>query len=79
MQRGTEAERNTIREAIETGGTANMAQIIAIVQNTGALLATRDAAAAEARRALNALQTLPQNIYSNALQQLASQLLERRF
>lgn len=79
MQRGTEAERNTIREAIETGGTANMAQIIGIVQNTGALLATRDAAAAEARRALNALQALPQNIYSNVLQQLASQLLERRF
>ncbi|MEO8015162.1 MAG: polyprenyl synthetase family protein [Polaromonas sp.] len=78
MQRGTEAERLTIRQAIETGGTGQMAQIIAIVQQTGALQATRDAAAAEALRALNALQTLPQNPYSHALAQLASQLLVRR-
>ncbi|WP_457279678.1 polyprenyl synthetase family protein [Polaromonas sp. P5_D5] len=79
MQRGTGAERTTIRQAIETGGTDQMTQIIAIVQQTGALQATRDAAAVEAQRALNALQALPQNIYSNALMQLASQLLERRF
>ena len=78
MQRGTEAERLTIRQAIETGGTGHMAQIIAIVQQTGALQATRDTAAEEAQRALNALQTLPRNPYSHALEQLASQLLARR-
>ena len=78
MQRGTEAERLTIRQAIETGGTGHMAGIIAIVQQTGALQATRDAAATEALRALNALQTLPKNPYSYALEQLASQLLVRR-
>ncbi|MFZ2294004.1 MAG: polyprenyl synthetase family protein [Polaromonas sp.] len=78
MQRGTDAERATIRQAIETGGAEQMAQIIAIVQQTGALQATRDAAAAEAQRALNALQTLPKNPYSHALEQLASQLLVRR-
>ena len=78
MQRGTPAERGIIRDAIETGGTGQMAQIIEIVQKTGALRATRDAAAAEAQRALNALQVLPKNIYSQALEQLASQLLERR-
>ena len=78
MQRGTEAERATIRQAIETGGTEQMAQIIAIVQQSGALQATRDAAAAEALRALNALQTLPRNSYSDVLEQLASQLLARR-
>jgi octaprenyl-diphosphate synthase len=78
MQRGTELERATIRQAIETGGTDQMAEIIAIVQQTGALQATRDAAAVEARRALDALQTMPQNPYSDALTQLASQLLVRR-
>ena len=78
MQRGTEAERLTIRQAIENGGTGQMAEIIAIVQQTGALQATRDAAATEALRALNALQALPQNPYSHALEQLASQLLVRR-
>jgi octaprenyl-diphosphate synthase len=78
MQRGTEAERATIRQAIETGGTEQMAQIIAMVQHTGALQAARDAAAAEAQRALEALQNLPKNSYSHALEQLASQLLARR-
>ncbi|MCX7255668.1 MAG: polyprenyl synthetase family protein [Polaromonas sp.] len=79
MQRGTEAERATIRHAIETGGTEQMAQIIALVQQTGALESTRQAAAAEAQRALSALQNLPKNPYSDALEQLASQLLARRF
>ncbi|MDB5930365.1 MAG: Trans-hexaprenyltranstransferase [Polaromonas sp.] len=78
MRHGTETQRITIRQAIETGGSGQMAQIIAIVQQTGALQATRDAAAMEARRALDALQFLPQNPYSNALEQLASQLLVRR-
>ena len=78
MQRGTAHECKVIREAIETGGTGSMAQIIEIVQKTGALAATRDAAAAEAQRALDALQNLPQNIYADALRQLASQLLDRR-
>ena len=78
MQRGAPAEREIIREAIETGGTARMTEIIGVVQKTGALVATRAAAAAEAQRALDALKNLPQNIYSDALQQLASQLLERR-
>lgn len=78
MQRGTPHECKVIREAIETGGTASMAQIIEIVQKTGALTATRDAAAAEAQRALDALQNLPQNIHADALRQLASQLLDRR-
>lgn len=78
MQRGTESERNTVRQAIESGGTVQIDGIVAIVQKTGALEATRQAAAAEARRALNALQNLPQNPYSDALRELASQLLERR-
>ena len=78
MQRATPAERLIIEHAIVTGGVDHMAQIIQIVQKTGALTATRDAAAAEAQRALDALQNLPQNTYADALRQLASQLLDRR-
>ena len=78
MQRGTGAERNTVKQAIESGGTGQIDSVIAIVKKTGALQATRQAAAAEAQRALDALQTLPQNPYSEALRNLASQLLERR-
>jgi octaprenyl-diphosphate synthase len=55
-----------------------MAQIMEIVHKTGALKATRLAAANEAQRALDALENLPQNSYRDALAQLASQLLERR-
>ncbi len=78
MQRGTEAEKQTIRHAVETGGTDRLADIVAIVRRTGSLDATRDAAAAEARRAIGALSALGGNPYSEALLQLASQLLQRR-
>ncbi len=78
MQRGTEAERNTVKQAIESGGVGQIDTIIAIVRKTGALEATRQAAATEVQRALNALQNLPENLYSEALRQLASQLLQRR-
>ena len=78
MQRASDAERTTIRLAIETGGLENMAQIMGIVEKTDALEATRRVAAGEAQRALNALEGLPQNNYSQALHLLASQLLNRR-
>jgi len=78
MQRAAPAERTLIEQAIVTGGIDHMRQIIEIVQKTGALTATRAAAAAEAQRALDALRNLPQNTYSDALRQLASQLLDRR-
>ena len=78
MQRGTAGEQHTIRQAIETGGTGQLAEIVAIVRQTGALQATRDAAAAEAQRAVAALAVIARNPYSEALLQLASQLLQRR-
>ena len=78
MQRATAAERFIIEQAIVTGGIDHMVQIIEIVQKTDSLTATRAAAAAEAQRALDALQNLPQNAYADALRQLASQLLDRR-
>jgi len=78
MQRGTSSEQATIRHAIETGGTEKLAEIVAIVRQTGALQATRDAAALEAQRAIEALASLGRNSYSEALLELASQLLQRR-
>lgn len=78
MQRASAAEQLLIRHAIESGNTSDMAQIIEIVHRTGALLATRDAAAGEARRALDALKGLPHHPYRSALEGLASELLTRR-
>jgi octaprenyl-diphosphate synthase len=78
MQRGTAPERDTLRQAIETGDTEKMAEIVAIVQRTGALDATRACAAAEAQRAMDAVSKLPDSHYRSALIGLASDLLERR-
>jgi octaprenyl-diphosphate synthase len=78
MQRGTPEQRSLIRHAIETGGVAELDRIVAIVRETGALEVTRDAAAAEARRAVAAASRLPKNGYSQGLLQLAAQLLQRR-
>jgi octaprenyl-diphosphate synthase len=78
MQRGTTAQRELIRRAIETGGVNELDRIVAIVRETGALDVTRDAAAAEARRAVDSARKLPPNPYTEGLLQLAAQLLERR-
>ena len=78
MQRGTPAERDLIRAAIESGDAEQLPAIVAIVRETGALDATRNAAAAEAQRAIDAISSLPVNKYTDGLLQLAAQLLERR-
>ena len=78
MQRGTTPERELIRHAIENGEVQAMQDIVTIVRKTGALEATRQAASAEAQRAINALQSLPDTPYRVALQSLAEQLLDRR-
>ena len=78
MQRGTEAERQLIRHAIENGEVDAMDDIVRIVRSTGALEATRQAASAEAQRAIDALKVLTDTPYRTALQALAEQLLDRR-
>jgi octaprenyl-diphosphate synthase len=78
MQRGTREQSAVVRNAIETGGGGELSQIVAIVRDTGALEITREAAAAEAARAMEAARQLPSNPYSEGLLQLAAQLLSRR-
>ena len=77
MQRGTPAQAGLIRAAIE-GGEGDLEAIVAIVRQTGALEATRDAAAGEARRAIAALAPIPGKSDHNALLEVAAQLLTRR-
>ena len=78
MQRGTKEQTALIRSAIETGETERLDEIISIVKSTGALDVTRQAAAAEAQRAVEATKYFQPNAYTDGLLQLASQLLERR-
>ena len=77
MQRGTDAQRNMIKLAIETGDLSQLGAILAVVRDTGSLAASRQAAACEAERAIEALDTLKPSQYRDALLQLASQLLIR--
>ena len=78
MQRGSQEQRELIRQAIEAGATDELGTVIDIVRQTGALEATRQAAAEQAQQAIDAARRLPVNNHSEALLQLASQLLERR-
>ena len=78
MQRGSDAEAATVRHAIENGSTEQLETIAQIVRKTGALEVARNAAAAEAQRAITALDLLPANEHTTSLLQLASQLLTRR-
>ena len=78
MQRGSDTEAATVRHAIENGSTEQLETIAQIVRKTGALEVARNAAAAEAQRAIAALDLLPANEHTTSLLQLASQLLTRR-
>lgn len=78
MQRGTPEQAAIVRAAIEQGSTEQLATVVDIVRSTGALDVARDAAHAEARRAIDAINVLPANPHTASLLQLASQLLERR-
>ncbi|SDM63614.1 octaprenyl-diphosphate synthase [Oryzisolibacter propanilivorax] len=78
MQRGDTAQRQLLRTVIETGSTDELPAVVAIIRQTGALEATRQAAAAQAQLAIDAARKLPSNSYAEGLLQLAAQLLERR-
>jgi octaprenyl-diphosphate synthase len=78
MQRGTPQQTATVRAAIETGSVDQLQDIVSIVRETGALDATRTAAANEAQRAIDAALCLPANAHREAMVTLASQLLTRR-
>jgi octaprenyl-diphosphate synthase len=78
MQRGTPDQQALIRRAIEEGDASELPTLMEIVRTTGAMESTRAAAGAEARRAMQALETLPTSTYRDALWALAEQLLDRR-
>ncbi len=78
MQRGNADQCALIRKAIEEGETDNLAAVIEIVKSTGALDATRQAAAAQAQVAIDAISSLSANTYTEGLLQLAASLLDRR-
>ena len=77
MARGSDAERALIRQAIEHGEVARLADIVEIVRRTGALEATRDAARAEADNARASIAHLPASAARDALLELCVRSVER--
>lgn len=78
MQRAQPHESAIVKAAIEAGDTTQLSLIVEIVRQSGALDATRVAAASEAQRAIDALRHFPSSPHKSGLLQLAAQLLERR-
>ena len=78
MQRGSDSERVLIKRAIESGDADLLEEVVRIVRDTGALEITRDAASAEAARAIAAVGRLPKSPYSECMVELASDLLRRQ-
>jgi octaprenyl-diphosphate synthase len=77
MERGTPAERQMIRHAIEHGETERLPEIVEIVRRVGAISATRDAARAEAAKARDSLRLLPSNPAREALLELCARSVDR--
>ena len=78
LRRCSSEQAALIRGAIEEGNTERVDDILHIVRTSGGLADARQAAMAEAQRAIDAARVLPANGYTEGLVQLAAALLERR-
>jgi octaprenyl-diphosphate synthase len=79
MQVGTPEERALVRRAIEEGGKADLAAVVAAINRTGALEYARDCARREAAVASARLEALPGSAWKDSLLQLAHFSVERKF
>ncbi len=77
MARGTPAERELVRHAIQHGEVARLPEIVEIVRRTGAISATRDAARAEANNARQSLAVLGPSDAREALLELCVRSVDR--
>lgn len=79
MQHGDAEQQAVIRHAIEHGERDRIDDIITIIQDTGAINYTSEAAFKEAEQAKTALDPLPESVYKTALLSLADFSVERHY
>lgn len=79
MQHGTAEQAARVRQAIESGGRDDFVIVHEIIQQTGALELSRQSAVAEAELAAQHLNRLPPSIFKNALLELSSFAVQRRY
>ena len=77
MRKGTSAQAQTVRHAIEQGGREDFAAVLAAITATGALDYAREQARREAATASAAIQGLPNSKYRDSLLQLADFAVNR--
>lgn len=77
MARGTDTERQLIRQAILEGEVDRLPEVIEIVRRTGSIDATREAAREQIEQARRSLAGLPTSIYRDALIDLCVRSLDR--
>ncbi len=77
MQHGTEAQAALIREAIEKGGRSYIDDVQEIIHATRATDYTRKVAGNEAKKAREALQSLPDSDYRQAMELLVEMSVQR--
>ena len=77
MRKGTSAQAQTVRHAIEQGGREDFAAVLAAITDTGALDYAREQARREAATASAAVQGLPNSKYRDSLLQLADFAVNR--
>lgn len=78
MEKGTDAEKQMIRHAIEEGGLDKLDEIQAVVESTGALTYTASRAREAADMAIDALQGVPDTEYKQAMITIADFAVRRR-
>jgi len=79
MEVGNAAQRQVLREAIESGKIERLDEINHIINATGALQYTLDQAQAESDAAKQAIAGLESSVYRQALMFLADYAVERRY
>ena len=79
MRAGSTAESAVIAEAIRQGDATKLADILAIVQQTGAMTYTLECAKQQVNEALTQLRLLPDNRYTQAMAQVAQFALGRNY
>ena len=77
MENGTPEQRQLVRSCIEHGDEEQFEAVLAAVTSSGALDYTRQQAEQAARRAAEAISSLPESVYKASLQQLCSFAVDR--
>lgn len=79
MRTGTKAEAKLIRKAIRSGSTKDIDSILTIIESTGAIEYTANAAKQQVQQATNSLIHIPESPYRQALYDLAEFVVARKY